>query len=274
MTDTARETVLEERDGRVLVLTLNRPRQRNAFNRQMWHELRDALARRAGRSRRARRDRHRSATGAFSAGQDLGEMNGTEDPGFGAFMDRLCVFDKPLLAAVNGVGVGIGLTLLLHCDVVFIAEGARLRPPFVTLGVVPEAASSHLLPATVGWQRAAEVLFTADWIDARRAVELGIATRLCAPDELLPAVRALAARIAAQPPEAVRAHEAPPHGDARRAGPRRARARGRRPSPSASARPRTSRQSPPSSRSARPISAGAERPSPFHAAVAGAPHGW
>jgi len=197
-----RETILEERDGAVVVLTMNRPRQRNAFNRQMWHELRDAL-------RDAQEDPGVHAVvvtgtaGAFSAGQDLSEMTGADDPGFGAFMDRLCEFDKPLLAAVNGVGVGIGLTLLLHCDVVYIAEGARLRPPFVALGVVPEAASSYLLPATIGWQRAAEVLLTADWIDARRAVELGIASRLCAPDELLPAVRAVAARIALQPRQAV-----------------------------------------------------------------------
>jgi enoyl-CoA hydratase/carnithine racemase len=201
-----RETVLEERDGAVLILTLNRPRQRNAFNRQMWHETRDALG-----VAQADPTVHvvvvTGAGGAFSAGQDLGEMTGGaggEDPGFGPFMDRLCLFDKPLLAAVNGVGVGIGLTLLLHCDVVYIADGARLRAPFVTLGVVPEAASSYLLGVTVGWQRAAEVLYTADWIDAARAVELGVASRLCAPDELLPAVRALAARIAAQPPEAVR----------------------------------------------------------------------
>jgi enoyl-CoA hydratase/carnithine racemase len=199
----ARETVLEERDGGVLLLTLNRPRQRNAFNRRMWHELRDAL-RDAQNDATVRVVVVTGAPGAFSAGQDLGEMAGTEDPGFGTFMDRLCEFDKPLLAAVNGVGVGIGLTLLLHCDVVYIAEGARLRPPFVSLGVVPEAASSHLLPATLGWQRAAEVLFTADWIDAARAVELGLASRLCTADELLPAVRALAARIAAQPPQAVR----------------------------------------------------------------------
>jgi enoyl-CoA hydratase/carnithine racemase len=201
-----RETVLEERHGAVLLLTMNRPRQRNAFNRRMWHDLRDAL-----------HDAQDDPTvhvvvitgsdGAFSAGQDLGEMTGGangEDPGFGAFMDRLCAFDKPLLAAVNGVGVGIGLTLLLHCDVVYVAEGARLRPPFVTLGVVPEAASSLLLPVTIGWQPAAELLYTADWIDAARAVELGLASRRCAPDELLPAVLALAARIAAQPPEAVR----------------------------------------------------------------------
>jgi enoyl-CoA hydratase/carnithine racemase len=199
-----RETVLEERDAGVLLLTLNRPRQRNAFNRQMWHELRDALAA-AGDDPAVRAVIVTGAPGAFSAGQDLGEMTGTdEDPGFGSFMDRLCAFDKPLIAAVNGVGVGIGLTLLLHCDVVYIAEGARLRPPFVTLGVVPEAASSYLLPVTIGWQRAAEVLFTADWIDAAQAVTLGIASRLCTPDELLPAARAVAARIAQQPPEAVR----------------------------------------------------------------------
>jgi enoyl-CoA hydratase/carnithine racemase len=198
-----RETVLETRDGGVLRLTLNRPRQRNAFNRQMWHELRDAL-RDAQEDSAVRVVIVTGAAGAFSAGQDLGEMTGVDDPGFGSFMDRLCEFDKPLLAAVNGVGVGIGLTLLLHCDVVYIAEGARLRPPFVTLGVVPEAASSYLLPATIGWQRAAEALFTADWIDARQAVALGLASRLCAPDELLPAVQELAARIALQPPQAVR----------------------------------------------------------------------
>ena len=201
-----RETVLEKRDGAVLILTLNRPDQRNAFNRQMWHETRDAL-------RDAQDDPGvhvvvvTGAGSGFSAGQDLGELTGGaggEDPGFGPFMDRLCVFDKPLLAAVNGVGVGIGLTLLLHCDVVYIAQGARLRAPFVTLGVVPEAASSYLLPITVGWQSAAEVFFTADWITAARAVELGIASRLLTPDDLMPEMLALAARIAAQPPEAVR----------------------------------------------------------------------
>src|SRR4051812_35095732 len=118
-----RETVLEARDGGVLVLTLNRPRQRNAFNRRMWHDLADAL-RDAQEEAAVRAVVLTGAPGAFSAGQDLGEMTGVdEDPGFGTFMDRLCAFDKPLLAAVNGVGVGAGLTILLHCDVVYIAEG-------------------------------------------------------------------------------------------------------------------------------------------------------
>ncbi len=198
-----RETVIEEVDGGVALFTLNRPRQRNAFNDQMYDDLRDAL-RDAQESDDVRVVVVGGAPGAFSAGQDLGEMSHAADGdreghGFRPFMDRLCQFDKPLLAAVNGVGVGIGLTMLLHCDIVYIAEGARLRPPFVSLGVVPEAASSYLLPATIGYQRAADAFFSCDWIDARRAFELGIASRVCAPDELLPAIREKAAQIAEQP---------------------------------------------------------------------------
>ncbi len=202
-----RKTLIEEIEGGVAILVLSRPKQRNAFNKQMYGELAQAL--RAAQER----DEVRvvivtGSPGAFSAGQDLAEMS---DPaireggahGFGPFMDALCTFDKPLIAAVNGVGVGLGLTMLLHCDIVYIARGARLRPPFVSLGVVPEAASSYLLPATIGFQRAAEVFYTADWIDAERALELGIASRVCEPEELLPAARETAQRIAAQPPMAV-----------------------------------------------------------------------
>jgi len=199
----ARETVLERLERGVLLLTLNRPQQRNAFNHAMWTELREALAA-ALADDRVRAVVVTGAEGAFSAGQDLGEMGRRDadagrEHGFAGFMDELCAFDKPLLAAVNGVGVGIGLTLLLHCDLVYIAEGARLRAPFVALGVVPEAASSYLLPLQIGYQCAAEVFFTAAWIDAGRAVELGIASRAYAPAELLPATLARAEEIARQP---------------------------------------------------------------------------
>jgi enoyl-CoA hydratase/carnithine racemase len=199
--------IVEESDG-VLLVRFHRPAQRNAFNNRMYDELRDTLA--EAQSRKEVRAVVVTGTGqAFSAGQDLSEMasppTGDEAPhGFGPFMDRVCGFDKPLLAAVNGVGVGIGLTLLLHCDLVFIAEGARLRAPFVTLGVVPEAASSYLLPLLVGFRKAVEVLYTADWIDAQRAVELGIANRQCGPEELLPMALDAARRFAKQPPEALR----------------------------------------------------------------------
>jgi enoyl-CoA hydratase/carnithine racemase len=203
----ARETVLESFADGVRTLVWNRPRRKNAFDEQMWRESADAL-------REARSDERVRAlvvTGsgeAFSAGQDLGEMAqppaGGDGPGFPRFMDELVAFDKPLLAAVNGVGVGIGLTFLLHCDVVWIADEARLRAPFVPLGVVPEAASSYLLPLQLGHQRAAELLYTAEWIDAARAVDLGLASRALPRERLLPELQALATRIAAQPLGALR----------------------------------------------------------------------
>ena len=206
------DVVIKEQEGHVLTLTMNRPKQRNAFNSAMWGAMRDGL-------RDARADDSircvvvTGAEGAFSAGQDLGEMAGVggggdgEEPGghpFGQFMDELLAFDKPLVAAVNGVGVGIGMTFLLHCEFVFIAEGARLRAPFVQLGVVPELASSYLLPLVVGQRAAAEILYTADWVDARKAVEIGLAHQLCAPEEVLSQAQALAARVAENAPGSVR----------------------------------------------------------------------
>ena len=202
-----RETVLEQRTDGVLTLTWNRPRRKNAFDEPMWRDARDAL-REARDDDRVRAVVVTGAGEAFSAGQDLGEMAApprtAEGPAFPSFMDELVAFDKPLLAAVNGVGVGIGLTMLLHCDIVWIANEARLRAPFVTLGVVPEAASSYLFPLQLGHQRAAELLYTAEWIDAARAVQLGIASRALPRETLLPGILALATRIAAQPLGALR----------------------------------------------------------------------
>src|SRR5262245_36172082 len=205
----ARETVLESLADGVLRLTLNRPAQKNACNSLPWRELRDALAE-ARSSDSVRAVLLTGAGGAFSAGQDLSEMAqsttapaGGEHP-FGTFLDELCRFDKPLVAAVNGVAVGIGLTILLHCDFVYVAEGARLRAPSVTLGVVPEAASSYLLPLVIGWRGAQELLFGDGWLSAARAAELGLANRVCAPGELLAAAEEKAAALAALPPEALR----------------------------------------------------------------------
>jgi len=201
-----RETVHVERNGGVAVVTWNRPRQRNAFNQRMWLDGRDTLIELLD-DEAVRAVVVTGAGEAFSAGQDLGEMTvapSDGEHGFPGFMNALCSFDKPLVAAVNGVGVGIGLTMLLHCDVVYVSETARLRAPFIPLGVVPEAASSYMLPLVVGYQAAAEILYTADWLDAQRAVELGIASRVYASADLLPAARALAARIAAGPIGAIR----------------------------------------------------------------------
>jgi len=205
----ARETVQEQRSDAVLRLVLNRPAQKNAFNTVQWRELRGALAD-ARADAAVRAVLLTGAGGAFSAGQDLSEMaQSTTAPAggshpFGEFMDELCAFDKPLVAAVNGVAVGIGLTILLHCDFVYVARGARLRAPFVTLGVVPEAASSYLLPLLVGWRAAQELLFGDGWLDAERAAAIGLANRACAAEELLAVAGAKARELAQLPPEALR----------------------------------------------------------------------
>ena len=204
-----RETVLFERRNGVALLTLNRPAKRNAFNDRQYDDLADALS-------EARADEAikaaviTGAAGAFSAGQDLGEMGampGHDDGrphGFLPFVDQLSTFDLPLLAAVNGVGVGIGLTMLLHCDLVYMAHSARLRAPFVALGLVPEAGSSLLLQAIVGPQAAAELLYTTAWIDAERAVALDLAAAVFPDDELLERTLERASEIAAQPRAALR----------------------------------------------------------------------
>jgi enoyl-CoA hydratase/carnithine racemase len=209
--------------GRVRLLTLDRPEALNAFDTALYDATADALASAAADDGVA----VVVITGegrAFSAGQDLLEMaelasrfgeggdeasdSGSQAPpaaadgspsGFPHLLDELQRFPKPLMAAVNGLGLGIGFTMLAHCDLVFIAEGARLKTPFTSLGVSPEAASGYLFPMRMGWQAAAKVLFTSDWVTAEEAVELGIAGQVCAPDALLEETLALAERIARMP---------------------------------------------------------------------------
>jgi enoyl-CoA hydratase/carnithine racemase len=108
-------------------------------------------------------------------------------------------FPKPLVAAVNGLAVGLGFTILAHCDLVLVADDARLRVPFAQLGVAPEAASSYLFPVRMGWQRAAQVFLTGDWVSARELVEMGLALRVCDAGTVLAESCALAERIAAGP---------------------------------------------------------------------------
>jgi enoyl-CoA hydratase/carnithine racemase len=200
--------VRPEDRGAVRLLTFDRPDALNAFDSPLY--------RAAGAALTAARDDDgvkvvvlTGAGRAFSAGQDLGEMariaaGEPVESGFPALLAALESFDKPLVAAVNGPAVGIGFTLLPHCDLVLVAEGARFRTPFAEMGVPPEAASSVLFPARMGWQRAAEVLFTSPWLTAEEAVECGIALRVVPPEDLLPEALALAERIAAAPLPALR----------------------------------------------------------------------
>lgn len=199
-------------DGAVRTLTLDRPAARNAFDLGLYTGLAAALDR-AGADDSVSVVVLTGAGPVFSAGQDLAEMTalatGTApegaEHGFRSLLAAVERFDKPLLAAVNGPGVGIGFTLLLHCDLVWLADTARLRVPFAEMGVPPEAGSSVLLPARMGRQQAALTLLTADWLSPDDAVARGIAVAVVPAAGLAAAVEEVAARIAAHPLAGLRA---------------------------------------------------------------------
>src|SRR6478736_4247124 len=169
---------------RICTITFNRPEKKNAFNRDGWLALRDAIV-------EAQNNDSASVvviTGAgnnFSSGVDLSDLTGepNEKPPFEVMMDELLLLDKPLLAAATGAAIGFGATALFHCDIVYVGESLKMRLPFVNLGLVPEAGCSYTLPRNIGYQQAAELLFTAEWINAERAVETGIARRAFSDDE-------------------------------------------------------------------------------------------
>jgi enoyl-CoA hydratase/carnithine racemase len=193
---------ITDHDG-VRLVTLDRPDALNAFDTPLYRATAGALD--DARADDAVKVLVITGEGrAFSAGQDLKEMARLAagepiESGFPDLLDALERFDKPLMAAVNGLGIGIGFTMLPHCDIVLASTAARFRVPFAELGVPPEAASSYLFPARMGWQRAAEVLFTSDWVSASEAVDCGIVLRTCDPDRVLDETMQLAARIATAP---------------------------------------------------------------------------
>jgi enoyl-CoA hydratase/carnithine racemase len=201
---------VEDGDG-VRLVAFDRPEVRNAFDAAMYQAVTEALA--GALDDPAIRAVVLTGRGpVFTAGQDLREMaaiaTGGGGPGAGVgfqdLLDTVMSFDKPLLAAVHGVGMGLGFTLLGHVDLVLVDEEARLRAPFAELGVPPEAASSFLLPERMGWQRAAAALLASEWIDAPQAVASGLALRSCASGTVLAETMELAGRIAAFAPHATR----------------------------------------------------------------------
>jgi enoyl-CoA hydratase/carnithine racemase len=199
-------------DGAVAVITMNRPERKNAFTREQYDALGATLAR-IDADDDLRVAVLTGAGAAFSSGQDLKEMaemaaavasgdtkagGSTGAGGFTVLLDALESFGKPLVAAVNGVAVGIGMTLLPYCDIVLMARSARMRVPFSELGVPPEAASSVLFADRVGWQRAAELLLTSRWIDADEAVAIGMALRVEDDAALMESTMNLAHEIASK----------------------------------------------------------------------------
>jgi enoyl-CoA hydratase/carnithine racemase len=193
---------------RVRLLTLDRPEARNALDSPHYEALSDAL------DDAARRDDLAvvvltGTNDAFCAGQDLAEMGRLGDApataeertdhGFRRFVASLELFPKPLLAAVNGVAVGLGVTMLPYCDLVLVADDARLRTPFTSLGVVPEAGSSFTLATVMGYQAASHALLTCDWLDPATAARSGLAWRVCDPSRLLPETLDVARALARLP---------------------------------------------------------------------------
>jgi len=202
-----------EDHDRVRLLTFDRPDKRNAFDTVLYRAVAAALD-----EARADDSIHvvvvTGSGTSFSAGQDLDEMatlatavdtGEAAESGFPALLDALQAFDKPLVAAVNGVAVGVGFTMLPHCDLVLASTDARFRAPFAPMGVPPEAASSYLFPLRMGWQQAAHVLLTGEWLDAAAAQRAGIVWRIVPGDGLVTEALAEATTIAQSPLSALRA---------------------------------------------------------------------
>ena len=204
-------TVWTSDQNRVRTITLNRPERLNAFSNQMVADLAAAL-------QQAVDDPEVSVilltgTGrAFSAGADLKEIaehftnagntptrHGASSEAFVTLIDTLADLPKPLVLAVNGLGVGFGMTILGFADVAFMSSEARLRCPFTSIGAPPEAASTYLLPLLLGRQNAAWALLSSEWISASEAREIGLVWKVCPPDELSDTARRHAENLADKP---------------------------------------------------------------------------
>jgi len=196
-----------EQDGAVLIVTLDRPAKKNAFTNAMYERLAEALDRLAA-DEALRCLVVRATGGSFSAGNDLNDFLALEaldaDTPVVRVLKALGQGDKPMLAAVDGVAIGIGTTLLLHCDLVFATPTARFGAPFVPLGLVPEAASSRLLVELIGYRRAMAMFLLGEQLDVTAAESLGLVNRCVEVAVLDETVMHAARRIAALPIEAVR----------------------------------------------------------------------
>jgi enoyl-CoA hydratase/carnithine racemase len=194
-------------NGAVLEIVFARPDKKNALSNAMYSRAIEALV--AAHENPAIRAVLFAAEGdAFTSGNDLADFakvasGATEGLAAHAFIEALGDADKPIVAAVPGLAVGIGTTMLLHCDLVFLAEGAKLSTPFVNLALVPEAASSMLLPLRIGYVRAFAMFALSESLSAADALSLGLANKVLPKDDVLPAAREAAHALATRPLGAV-----------------------------------------------------------------------
>ncbi|WP_026381166.1 crotonase/enoyl-CoA hydratase family protein [Afifella pfennigii] len=204
------DVVIEDRaaaQGKIRLIRFNRPQKKNALTTAMYHTMVGAL-RQAGEEDEIAACVFLGETGTFSAGNDIGDLlsAGTDrHGGFGLaadilnFLKELALSDKPLIAGVDGLAVGIGTTLLMHCDYVAAGATSSFRTPFVDLALVPEAASSLLAPRLMGHQRAFELLVMGQAFDAEKALAAGLVNKVVAQGEAEAAALEAAEILAAKP---------------------------------------------------------------------------
>ncbi len=201
------EHIHSELADRILTLRLNRPEKKNAVTTAMYTALLGAF-RQANKDPGVRAILITGTGDCFTAGNDLSDFlqapTTDENSAVSQFLQALVDLDKPLVAAVNGLAVGIGVTLLLHCDLVYAAEAAPFQTPFAKLGLCPEAMSSYLIPMTMGRARASELLLLGERFTAQTAREYGIVNAVLPANEVLPHAREKCLQLAAMPPNAVR----------------------------------------------------------------------
>ena len=198
------QDILIDRADGVLTLTLNRVEKKNSFKQAMYTAMADALAG-AAADAATRVVVIQGHITVFSAGNDLRDflsgppVTGTSDAPVQRFIAALAQFPKPLLAAVCGPAVGIGTTMLFHCDLVYAGDNAAFSMPFVNLGICPEAASTLLVPQMMGYHRAAEVLMMGEPFMAEAALEVGLVNRVVPPSQANDLAQAQARKLAAKP---------------------------------------------------------------------------
>ena len=200
--------ILRDLKDHILTIRINRPDRKNALTADMYASMAQAIED-AEADHSVRAVVIIGTEGCFTAGNDLNDFlqNPPKDessPTF-RFIRALVHATVPIIAAVDGPAVGIGTTLLLHCDLVYVTSSAKLLMPFVNLGLVPENAASYLLPRMLGHTKASELILMGAPVSGTQAVELGLANLLCETGELEQTAQAAAAQLAEKPPAAVRA---------------------------------------------------------------------
>ena len=207
MTASIDPNVIYSQNGPVFALQMHRPEKKNALTQTMYRALAEGL-RYADAEASIKVIVIQGTAECFTSGNDVNDFvvttDGQSERPSVQFMKAICHARKPVIAAVNGLAIGIGTTMLLHCDLVYVSDEARLAMPFVSLGLVPEYASSLLIPALLGHVKAAEKLMLGEPFSGSDAVDCGIANAVLPAGEVVNHARRMAERFNALPPSAVR----------------------------------------------------------------------